>query len=163
MMAAGRAAALIRELDLRPHPEGGHFGEAFRSPRTVEDAVRTVRRPAITAIHFLLTAGECSRWHRVTADEVWHFLEGDPLDLLRMPQPGGPVELVTLGPPGAGPRPIVPVPAGVWQAARPRGAYTLAGCDVGPGFDFADFSLLADDAAGAAALRRAAPEHANLL
>jgi predicted cupin superfamily sugar epimerase len=34
------------------------------------------------------------------------------------------------------------IPAGVWQAARSLGDYTLVGCSVGPGFDFADFEFV---------------------
>jgi hypothetical protein len=36
------------------------------------------------------------------------------------------------------------VPRGVWQAARPLGAYALVGCTVAPGFDFADFAFAND-------------------
>ena len=57
---------MIRLLDLKPHPEGGHFRETFRDPRV------THGRPASTAIYFLLARGERSRWHRVDAAEVWH-------------------------------------------------------------------------------------------
>jgi predicted cupin superfamily sugar epimerase len=39
--------------------------------------------------------------------------------------------------------PIGVIDAGVWQAARSRGAYSLVGCNVGPGFEFADFRFVA--------------------
>ena len=32
------AAEIIRLLDLKPHPEGGHFRETFRDPRQVDGA-----------------------------------------------------------------------------------------------------------------------------
>ena len=35
------------------------------------------------------------------------------------------------------------VNAGEWQAARSLGEWSLVGCDVGPGFDFEDFSFVA--------------------
>ena len=41
-----------------------------------------------------------------------------------------------------GMRPVEVIPAGRWQAARTTGSYTLVGCTVGPGFDFADFEML---------------------
>src|SRR3970040_204526 len=91
-----RAAELIRTLALRPHPEGGHYGEVFRSSRRVRALDRDVDRAALTTIYFLLTAGEHSRWHRVRADEAWHWCEGDPLELLRLAHPG--VRRVRLGP-----------------------------------------------------------------
>jgi len=30
------AGEVIRLLDLKPHPEGGHFRETFRDPRRIE-------------------------------------------------------------------------------------------------------------------------------
>ena len=66
---------IIRLLDLKPHPEGGHFRETFR------DATARAGRAASTAIYYLLRAGETSHWHRVDAAEVWHLFAGDPLEL----------------------------------------------------------------------------------
>lgn len=145
-----RVHDLIARLGLRPHPEGGHYGERFRSRVTVRAAGRDETRSALTTIHFLLAAGERSRWHRVRgADEAWHFYEGEPLELLWVEE--GALRRHRLGPvpSGASPGeasdgPVAVVPAGCWQAARPLGAYALVGCSVGPGFDFADFDLLAD-------------------
>jgi predicted cupin superfamily sugar epimerase len=81
----------------------------------------------------------------VTLDEVWHFHEGDPLELLTCDPREGRVEVLKLGPPSSdNARPQQVVPRGVWQAARPTGDYALVGCTVAPGFDFADFRFLAD-------------------
>ena len=41
----------------------------------------------------------------------------------------------------AGERPQAVVPAGAWQAAHSLGNWTLVGCTVAPGFDFAGFEL----------------------
>ena len=158
-----RAAELIRLLDLRPHPEGGHYGEGFRSPQSVHLADRGVSRSALTSIYFLLTAGAHSRWHRVLADEAWHFYEGEPLELLQLGAAGTACSRYTLGPVAGTGRPLHVVPAGCWQAARPTGAYALVGCSVGPGFDFADFALLADHPAEAARLRERFPDLAVLV
>ena len=158
-----RAAELIRLLDLRPHPEGGHYGEVFRSARTVHLAGRGVSRSALTSIYFLLTAGAHSRWHRVLADEAWHFYEGDPVELLQLDAAGETCLRYLLGPAAQTVRPVRVVPAGCWQAARPTGAYSLVGCSVGPGFDFADFALLADHPAEAARLRERFPDLAVLV
>lgn len=154
-----RAVELIRELALVPHPEGGHYAEVFKSRHRVRPAEGDARA-ALTTIYFLLAQGERSRWHRVTADEVWHYYEGDPLELVW--EEDGNVRRVQVGPVAMGREPVAVVPAGAWQAARARGAYTLVGCTVAPGFEFADFSLLADVPAEAARLRAAYPELADL-
>ncbi len=77
-----RASALIRLLDLSPHPQGCYYREVFRSPRMVRASDPEVERAAITTIYFLLVAGQHNRWHRITSDEVWHYSEGDPLELI---------------------------------------------------------------------------------
>jgi predicted cupin superfamily sugar epimerase len=141
MAALPSAAAIIRLLDLKPHPEGGHFRETFRDPRTVDG-----RRSASTAIYFLLARGERSHWHKVDAVEVWHYYAGAPLMLEIAPGDAGPTERITLGPDlAAGQRPQAAVPAHAWQAAESRGDWTLAGCTVAPGFDFAGFTLAPKD------------------
>jgi predicted cupin superfamily sugar epimerase len=162
-----RAAHLIRSLHLAPHPEGGHFAEVFRSALRVRPADGSPERPALTTIYFLLAAGEQSRWHRVSSDEVWHFYEGEPLELLSAPGEPTHVEVTVLGPlsgDGRGhTRSVHTVPAGWWQAARPLGAWSLVGCTVAPGFDFADFTMLSDDPARARLLAERFPQHASLV
>ena len=129
------AAEIIEILGLQPHPEGGHFRETFRDPREVNG------RSVGTAIYFLLAAGERSHWHRVDATEVWSFHAGAPLVLSLSPDGAG-VETHRLGAAlGAGERPQVIVPPGCWQSAQSLGAWTLVGCTVAPGFEFADFEL----------------------
>jgi uncharacterized protein len=138
-----RAADLIETLGLSPHPEGGWFREVYRSADVVtRDGAA---REALSSIYYLLAAGQLSRWHVVALDEVWSFHEGEPLELLTCDPSDGRVEVLSLGPVSvAGARPQQVVPRGVWQAARPTGAYSLVGCQVGPGFDYADFQFLAD-------------------
>ncbi|MBL8838687.1 MAG: cupin domain-containing protein [Alphaproteobacteria bacterium] len=137
MAAAPTAAEIIRRLDLKPHPEGGHYRETFR------DVPAGGGRGAMTAIYFLLAAGETSAWHRVDATEIWHFYSGARLSLSISPDGRAP-RLVTLGNDvlaGASPQAIVP--AGAWQSARSLGAWTLVGCTVGPAFEFAGFEMAA--------------------
>jgi predicted cupin superfamily sugar epimerase len=131
------AAEVIRLLDLKPHPEGGHFRETFRDPHAVDGA-----RAASTAIYFLLARGERSHWHRVDAAEVWHYHAGAPLELAIALDAQGPLERVRLGPDLiAGERPQAVVPAHAWQAAGSLGEWTLVGCTVAPGFQFEGFEL----------------------
>jgi predicted cupin superfamily sugar epimerase len=139
-----RAAQLITMLDLRPHPEGGYYREVFRSAAFVQPLDPRPPRLALTTIYFLLAEGEVSRWHRVASDEAWHFHEGDPLELFMLDPQRQQLSRHLLGAVGKDSRPVHVVPGGVWQAARTTGAYTLVGCTVGPGFDFADFHMLRD-------------------
>jgi predicted cupin superfamily sugar epimerase len=130
------AASVIEALRLAPHPEGGHYRETWR--HDPGDGARG----AGTAIYFLLAAGERSHWHRVDAAEIWHFHAGAPLLLRLTPTDLGPVEEVLLGPDlAAGQEPQRLVPHGWWQAAEPRGAWTLVSCTVSPAFELAGFEL----------------------
>lgn len=153
-----RAAELIATLRLEPHPEGGFYRELFRSAHTVTPSDGRGTRAAITTIYFLLTADTFSRWHMVTSDEAWHLYEGGPLELLELDIASRTLERHTLAQAGDGDaQPVHVVPAGKWQAARSLGPYALMGCTVGPGFDFADFSMLNDDHENAALVREAWP------
>ena len=135
-MTAPSATDVIARLELRPHPEGGHYRETFRDTRTDASG-----RALSTAIYFLLARGERSHWHRIDAVEVWHYYAGDPLTL-RIAHDGGVQHTIRLGPDAAADqRPQAIVPAQAWQAAESNGDWTLVGCTVAPGFDFATFEL----------------------
>jgi predicted cupin superfamily sugar epimerase len=153
MACSERVQALIDRLGLQPHPEGGYYREVFRSGEQIRRG-DGAPRCALTTIFFLLPQGAVSRWHRVRgADEVWHHYEGGPLDLRVLPSGQQQVQRWLLGSVdmSAGSAateadilPVRTVPADAWQAARSLGDYTLVGCTVGPGFDFADFTLASD-------------------
>lgn len=132
------ADEIIERLAMKRHPEGGWYVETFRD---IQGAVRAYS----TAIYYLLEAGEKSHWHRIRdATEVWHFYAGDPL-LLSLSDGVG-VESMVLGVDFAsGQRPQLVVPPNVWQAAKPIGRFTLVGCTVAPGFDFASFEMAEPD------------------
>ncbi len=133
------AADVIRLLDLKPHPEGGYFRETFRDTRLVE-----TNRAASTSIYFLLKHGERTRWHRIDAAEVYHWYAGALLRLDIAPENGN-RQRVTLGSDlAAGERPQAIVPAGAWQSTESLGDWTLLGCTVAPGFEFAKFELAPD-------------------
>lgn len=129
------ARGIIEALGMQPHPEGGWYVETFR------DAAGGVRGHS-TAIYFLLERGQVSAWHLVKdAVEVWHYHAGAPLELA-VSVDAQRVERLTLGPAIlSGQRPQGIVPAGAWQSARSLGDWTLVGCTVAPGFDFAAFEL----------------------
>jgi hypothetical protein len=129
------AEDVIRRLDLKPHPEGGHFRETFRDDRKVDDD-----RAASTAILFLLARGERSHWHRVDAVEIWHSHAGAPLKLSVVD--GATEQIFRVGAAIHGDEiPQITVPARAWQAAESLGDWTLCGCTVAPGFEFSGFEL----------------------
>lgn len=135
MSSGERIEALVRELGLEPHPEGGYFRETYRAGATGE--------PLATAIYFLVTPSSFSALHRLRADEIYHFYLGDPLDMLLL-YPDGRCERPVLGADvEAGERPQLVVPAGVWQGSRVQegGAFTLFGTTMAPGFTFAAFEM----------------------
>lgn len=129
------ADAIIAALNLKPHPEGGHYAETFRDPDPVGG------RSHSTAIYFLLKRGERSHWHRIDAAEGWHFHGGAPLRLSVSPDGVAAGHRVLGLDLAAGARPQIVVPRGVWFAAESLGDYTLVSCTVAPGFDFAGFEL----------------------
>lgn len=137
-----RVVDLVSRLRLTSHVEGGYYRELYRSRDQVSPGDGRPARPSLTTILFLLAEGQKSRWHRVRSDEVWHHHEGAPLALWVADATFSHVERHVVGAVGEGLPPEHVVPAGLWQAAESQGAYTLVGCVVAPGFDFADFTLL---------------------
>ena len=133
------AQQIIRLLALKSHPEGGHFRETFRDAGQVDGA-----RAASTAIYFLLARGERSHWHRVDAVEVWHWYAGAPLEL-DIAEEGNRRRVILGSDLLAAESPQAIVPARAWQAAQSLGDWTLVGCTVAPGFEFAGFELAPKD------------------
>lgn len=152
----------IRRLRLAPHPEGGFYREVYRSPERLAAPALPARyagpRACSTSIFFLLRSRDVSRFHRLASDEIWHFHAGSPLTI-HVIDPQGRYRALHLGLEGGG-KPQQAIPRGHWFAAtvdRSR-RYTLMGCTVAPGFDFADFRLADRDA-----LVRLCPARASLI
>ena len=142
MERTNSAGALIEQLQMQAHPEGGWYRETWRAEPDASGRARG------TAILFLLQSGEASHWHKVDADEMWLWQGGDPLELGIATSDAGPVRRLRLGSDvGAGETLQGLVPKDAWQAARPiapaSGAhgYSLVSCVVVPGFDFTGFEL----------------------
>ena len=130
------ADQIITQLNLAPHPEGGHYRQTWQADNA--------GRATGTCIYFLLKAGETSHWHTVDATEIWLYHAGAPLTLSLAETDAGPAIDQRLGPNVlAGEHPQIIVPTGHWQSARSTGDYTLVSCTVSPGFDFAGFHLAA--------------------
>ncbi|MBF0240178.1 MAG: cupin domain-containing protein, partial [SAR324 cluster bacterium] len=116
-------------------------------------------RSAVTHIYFLLVKGQISRFHKVLHDEIWNFYEGSPLRLIQFD--GVQLAETMLGP---GCETYVSiVPPKVYQASETTGEYSLVGCTVAPGFDFADFSFLKDDATQVDVLMRIHADYQRFL
>jgi predicted cupin superfamily sugar epimerase len=147
------AARLIRNLGLRPHPEGGYFTESYRSDRNVVAAAGD--RSAVTSIYYLLSGDDISAFHRLRSDELWHFYEGTDV-AIECIDPGGVHRRLVIGRAAR----QAAIPPGVWFGAHLAGAagYALVGCDVAPGFEYGDFEI-----AARAELLGAFPQHASLI
>ena len=139
-----QAAALIKQLRLEPHPEGGFFRETYRAPLNVDSKAHNGQRSAFTTIYFLLAGEHYSAWHRVASDESWFFHLGSGVEVFSMvpsANAGSSVlQVQTLGVAGLF---ELTIPAGQWFAAKPLGpdGFALVSCVVAPGFEFEDFEL----------------------
>lgn len=154
----------VDHLRLRPHPEGGYFRETFRSGEVYEQDALPCRYDAprnyYTAIYFLITANSFSAFHRLKSDEIWHFYDGDSLELIRIDETGKLVEQVLGNDPEQGENLQIRMSRGQWFAARVKtdDEFSLVGCTVAPGFEFADFEL-----ADTAKLKKQFPEHGEII
>ena len=155
------AVAVIEELRLQPHKEGGWFRRTYESDQTVE--LYAGNRPLGTSILYLLKKREVSRLHYLKSDETWYFHYGNPVELHSFS--GGEYESVQLGCRfGIGEFPQATLPAGTVFGANPIGSqeWSLVSCSVNPGFDDADFfwpdleQLVRDYPAQKAVLRKLA-------
>ncbi len=125
--------AIIAQLGMIPHPEGGWYVEMWREGEG---------RGTASTIYFLLEQGQRSHWHRIDAAEVWLWHAGSPLALGLAADDAGPIEWLRLGPDVlAGEVPQGVIPTHHWQAAEAREGWALVSCVVAPGFAFEGFEL----------------------
>lgn len=136
----------IKKLGLVPHPEGGFYRETYRSsdsiPRSALPAGFNGERSVSTSIYYLLQGLQVSRLHRIQSDEIWHHYAGDDLKLISV-DPGGLLSIRIAGKEDPESAPQILIPGKHWfggYCVNPEG-YTLVGCTVAPGFDFADFEM----------------------
>lgn len=138
---------IIQTLQLKPHPEGGYYRETYRSAGEISqkclDADYSGKRNHSTCIYHLLTSDNFSAFHRLVQDEIWHFYDGSPITL-HLIYPLGAYSKVIIGRNiEEGQVPQFIIPGGTWFAANISGSnvFSLIGCTVAPGFDFADFEM----------------------
>lgn len=137
----------VEKLKMQSHPEGGFFAETYRSDELIDKNSLPKRfsgdRNFSTGIYFLLESHHFSAFHRIQSDEMWHFYAGDALNVYYIDNEGN-MQLIKLGNnPEKGEVFQAVVPAGVWFGSKPavENSYSLVGCTVAPGFDFADFEM----------------------
>ena len=171
-VSSAAARTLIDRLGLEPHPEGGYYRETYRDAArvvradgaTIAHMAHAATRAASTAIYYLLCDGAYSAWHRIDADEIWHFYAGAPLDIHVIDEAGS-LATYRLGDALCHERAAyqVTVAARCWFAAEcvspdTDADFALVGCTVAPGFEFSAFEL-----AETAVLVERYPAHAALL
>jgi uncharacterized protein len=137
----------ISALNLQRHPEGGWFRETYRASEQIEHQHLPPRftgsRNFSTAIYYLLESGDFSALHRIHQDEGWHFYDGSALTL-HLISPEGAYSTLALGrnlADGEQPQAVVPAAWLFAATVNEPDSYSLVGCTVAPGFDFADFEL----------------------
>ena len=138
-----KSEELISRLQLTPHPEGGYYKEIYRSSNNVSSSKG--KRSSLTSIYYLLSKNQVSCLHKVSSDEVWQFVEGDPLILVDLSSDLKTCNTKTLGALSEGLTPNHVIQSEHWQGAKCTGEYTLVSCFVAPGFEFEDFKLIHDD------------------
>ncbi|MFY0519096.1 cupin domain-containing protein [Lysinibacillus sp. UGB7] len=139
------AQYFIDKLNLAEHQEGGYYISSFRSAD--EMAVRDVTRPIYTSIYFLLRSQDISHLHRLKSDELWYYHAGSPLTV-HMIYPDGTYEAKKLGlnmETGEVPQVAVPKNTIFGSSVEDTNTFSLVGCMVAPGFDFADFELFTQE------------------
>ena len=159
------ASYWVEKYNLLPHPEGGYYAETYRSSEGIHKSALPERfkgdRSFSTGIYFLLEGKDFSAFHKILSDEMWHFYAGDSLEVFVIYPETGDLEIIKLGAnPDNGETFQAVVPAGTWFGSRPAkgSSYSLVGCTVSPGFDFADFEM-----AERSALTELFPKHESLI
>jgi uncharacterized protein len=141
------AAYWIQQLQLLQHVEGGHYRQVYRStltiPQNILPAAHKGDRPVATAIYFLLKEDEFSAFHRIAADELWHFYDGSPLNIYEIDIQGNLITHQLGKAVNEGQALQICIKAGSWFASKlaTANSFALVGCTVSPGFDFDDFEL----------------------
>lgn len=148
----------IEKLGLEQHPEGGYYKNTFVADETI-DAFNTTRK-LYTNIYFLLQSGEVSHFHRLKSDEVWYYHGGSPLTI-HIIHENGDYEEIKLGlnlEAGERPQAIVRKNSIFGSSVIEQNTFSLVGCMVSPGFDFADFELFTQEA-----LLKLYPQHEEMI
>ena len=141
------AAVICGHLKLLPHPEGGWFREVYRSDEILSTGALPGRykeaHNVSTSIYFLLESNDFSAFHRIRSDETWHFYKGSPVKLYIITTEGKLLDVILGNNLNDGQLLQFTITRNCWFAAKvvEENSYSLVGCTVAPGFEFADFEL----------------------
>ena len=141
------ASYWIEKLKMVPHPEGGHFKETYRASEHIRKEHLPERfkgdRNHSTGIFYLLDGEQCSKFHRIQSDEMWHFYDGEGMIVYEIDDNGNLIKNKLGLNIDEGELPQFIIKAGRWFGASVSkpGSYCLAGCTVSPGFHFDDFEM----------------------
>lgn len=162
---------LVKTFELQPHPEGGYYKETYRSEGKLitNDPPHHFpnHRNYSTAIYFLIEVNNFSALHRIKSDEIWHFYEGDALEVIEIDIEGNLIKTQVGRDITNGQTYQYTVKAGHWFGSRVlkggpfntlRAGFSFVGCTVSPGFDFNDFEL-----ANYNDLSRLFPQHSSII
>ena len=140
-MSEQRIQSIIKQYQLEHHPEGGFYKRFYESSTTINYGI--YERPLMTSIHYLLVGNNYSHFHRLDADEMYHYYEGNSDLVIHVFHPDNRYEKVILGQQIR--RYQFCIPAGSWFASelklKSEVHYALVGCTVSPGFLFDTFEL----------------------
>lgn len=135
------AEEVIQTYKLEPLTiEGGYFREIYRSKTTLDTDIG--RRNSLTHIHYLLKKGQVSKLHRLKSDEIWFFYAGDPITIIDI-SPDGTLKTEVLGAKFPEQKTDYVFEKNHWFGAflNDESDWSLLGCSVSPGFEYADFEL----------------------
>lgn len=142
-MSSDRINQIIEQFELQPHPEGGFYRRIYESSNKIllKDSLK--KRSAVTSIYYLLIGNDFSAFHRLDADEIWHYYEGNTDLFVHIIDNSGKYRKLALG--SNQNTYQVSVPANQWFSAtlekQNSSNYIFVGCTVSPGFEFDHFEL----------------------
>ena len=150
---------IIKKYHLKKHPEGGYYSRFYES-KTRIDYNGFSDRAIMTAIYYLLRENQISCFHKIDADEMWHYLWGNTTLIIHIIYTNGNYEKVYLG--KAHDKHQFCVPAYNWFAAeiedKDKRNFAFIDCTVSPGFLFETFVM-----AEKSNLKKQFPQFSNII
>jgi predicted cupin superfamily sugar epimerase len=131
---------IIKKLNLQPlSVEGGYFNKII----TLKDKNKMQLG---SCIYYLITETSFSSLHKVLKDEIWYFLEGDPLIQIQFCEASNCYTEVEIGKVSDNFNAVSLVEKDVWQATKLKdgGSWALVATTVIPGFGENDFKTYDD-------------------
>jgi hypothetical protein len=141
----------VENLQLKPHPEGGYFREVYKSDEIIAAGSLPGRyegpRSFATSIYYLLEGDQVSKFHRLKSDEIWHFYDGSSIRIFIINDEKKLSEIILGKNIAEGELFQFAISRGSWFSAEvtDKASFSLIGCTVAPGFEFADFETGIDE------------------